>query len=78
MEKKPITTIEECMKALTSKETSEASIRELIEYHVKAALESASFTLKKKKFDYGRYSTRIAMVGDKDDIINSYPLTNIK
>ena len=39
---KPITTIKECMEAMTSREATEKAIKELVAYHKNAALKEAS------------------------------------
>ena len=70
-EEKP--TIANAVKKFTSKERTEQAIRELIEYHVTEALESAS---KKASVyaDEGGYSEFV----DEESILNAYPLTNIE
>ena len=77
MEEKP--TIANAVKKFTSKERTEQAIRELIEYHVTEALERASLTFKLKTdvahFVEGSFPV---VAVDKQSILNSYPLTNIK
>lgn len=74
-----IPTIANAVKKFTSKERTEQAIRELIEYHVTEALESASLTFKLKNdvahFVEGSFPI---VVVDKQSILNSYPLTNIE
>lgn len=64
-------TIQNCMKQMTSKEGTELAIKELIEYHVEAALETAAN--KVKKLDY----TTKVMIVDEESILNAYPKSKI-
>ena len=59
-------TIANAVKKFTSKERTEQAIRELIEYHVTEALKSAYKS-------HSHYS-----IVNKEDVLNSYPLTNIE
>jgi hypothetical protein len=77
--------IKDVLERLTSKKASEEAIREIIEYHVTAALRAASEKVvmydandidnpeeDESGMPYEYYTV------DKDSIINAYPLTNIK
>ena len=76
-EEKP--TIANAVKKFTSKERTEQAIRELIEYHVTQALESASVNYKVDTgiahFAEGSYPITVV---DKGSILSAYPLTNIQ
>jgi hypothetical protein len=71
--------IKDVLERLTSKKASEEAIREIIEYHVTAALRAAKEKVTTKEdiaiFQEGQY---IQTIIDKDSIINAYPLINIK
>ncbi len=67
--------IKDVLQKLTSKKASEEAIREIIEYHVTAALKAASETKVSDEFlnySYTRYAD------DKNLILNAYPTHLIK
>jgi hypothetical protein len=72
--------IKDVLERLTSRKASEEAIREIIEYHVTAALKAASENAEKE--DIGgpdRDGTwKPYYIINEKSIINAYPLNNIK
>jgi hypothetical protein len=70
--------IKDVLERLTSRKASEEAIREIIEYHVTAALKATieKATIETKCYEFGDMDEYHVI--NKDSIINAYPLTNIK
>lgn len=68
-------TIANCMKEMTSKESTETAIRELIEYHVDGALKAGNE--RRKKQDWIDNHINLKEHACTKAIINAYPKTNV-
>lgn len=71
-------TIANCTKQMTSKESTETAIRELVEYHVEKALKEAANTIYDRTNQDIFVSKEFSFSLHKDDVLNAYPLTLIK
>lgn len=66
-------TISNCMKQMTSRETTINSIRSLIEFHVEAALKAASEKVQLTDFASEFLQEGASEAINKESILNAYP-----